>query len=408
MRLSRPLIAALASTWLTAAAPPQQHWTGSWASSQQIPEERNALAPADLTDVTLRQVVHLSIGGPLLRVRISNAFGTAPLAIDAAHVALAAKPGSAAIVAGSDRALTFGGQPDVVVPAGADYWSDPVALNAPPLSSLTVSLHLPTPPAQQTSHPGSRATSYLASGNHVGDPDLPGARTMEHWFNLSGVEVAGSGRSAIVTLGDSITDGHAATTNGDNRWPDDLARRLQSNPATRGIAVLNHGIGGNRLLLDGLGPNALARFDRDVLAQAGVRWVIVLEGINDLGNLSREHPASAEDHATLVHRITGAYAQMIERAHAHGLTIIGATVTPDGGSDFYHPDAANEADRQAVNRWIRTPGRFDAVIDFDAAVRDPSDPRRLQPGFDSGDHLHPSPAGYAAMAAAIPLALFRP
>ncbi|HEY0316601.1 MAG TPA: GDSL-type esterase/lipase family protein, partial [Sphingomonas sp.] len=162
------------------------------------------------------------------------------------------------------------------------------------------------------------------------------------------------------------------------------------------------------LLLDGLGPNALARFDRDVLAQAGVRWVIVLEGINDLGNLSREHPASAEDHAALVHRITGAYAQMIERAHAHGLTIIGATVTPDGGSDFYHPDAANEADRQAVNRWIRTPGHFDAVIDFDAAVRDPSDPRRLQPGFDSGDHLHPSPAGYAAMAAAIPLTLFRP
>ncbi|HEY0269755.1 MAG TPA: SGNH/GDSL hydrolase family protein, partial [Sphingomonas sp.] len=205
MRLSRPLIAALASTWLIAAAPPQQHWTGSWASSQQIPEERNALAPADLTDVTLRQVVHLSIGGPLLRVRISNAFGSAPLAIDAAHVALAAKPGSAAIVAGSDRALTFGGQPDVIVPAGADYWSDPVALGAPPLSSLTVSLHLPAPPAQQTSHPGSRATSYLASGNHVGDSDLPGARTMEHWFNLSGIEVAGSGHSAIVTLGDSIT-----------------------------------------------------------------------------------------------------------------------------------------------------------------------------------------------------------
>jgi lysophospholipase L1-like esterase len=243
---------------------------------------------------------------------------------------------------------------------------------------------------------------------HVGDPDLPGARTIEHWFALSGVEVAGTARSAIVALGDSITDGHAATTNGDDRWPDDLARRLQSSPATRGIAVLNQGIGGNRLLEDGLGPNALARFDRDVLAQAGARWLIVLEGINDLGNLTRARTVSAEDHAAFVRAMIGAYAQMVERAHAHGLKIIGGTVMPDGGSDYYHPDAANEADRQAVNRWIRAPGHFDAVIDFDAAVRDPADPNRLLPRFDSGDHLHPSPAGYAAMAAAIPLTLFRP
>lgn len=407
MRFARPLIALLAASLLPAAAPPP-HWTGSWASAQQIPEERNTLAAADLTDVTLRQVVHLSIGGPLLRVRVSNAFGIAPLRIDAAHVALAAKSGSAAILPGSDRALTFNGQPDVVVPAGTDYWSDPVTLDTPPLASFTVSLYFPVPPARQTSHPGSRATSYLASGMHVGDPDLPGARTIEHWFALSGVEVAGAAQSAIVALGDSITDGHAATTNGDDRWPDDLARRLQSSPATRGIAVLNQGIGGNRLLEDGLGPNALARFDRDVLAQAGARWVIVLQGINDLGNLTRERTVSAEDHAAFVRAMIGAYAQMIERAHAHGLKIIGGTVMPDGGSDYYHPDAAGEADRQAVNRWIRAPGHFDAVIDFDAAVRDPTVPSRLLPRFDSGDHLHPSPAGYAAMAAAIPLTLFRP
>jgi lysophospholipase L1-like esterase len=408
MRLARPLIALLAASLLPAAAPPTPHWTGSWASAQQVPEERNTLPPADLTDMTLRQIVHLSIGGSLLRVRVSNAFGIAPLRIDAAHVARAATPGSAAIVPGSDRVLTFNGQPDVIVPAGAEYSSDPVALDAPPLSSLAVSHHLPAPPTRQTSHPGSRATSYLVPGVHVGDPDLPGARTIEHWFALSGIEVAGAARNAIVALGDSITDGHAATTNGDDRWPDDLARRLQSSPATRGIAVLNQGIGGNRLLEDGLGPNALARFDRDVLAQAGARWVIVLEGINDLGNLTRERPASAEDHAAFVRAMIGAYAQMIERAHAHGIKIIGGTVMPDGGSDYYHPDAANEADRQTVNRWIRAPGHFDAVIDFDAVMRDPALPGRLLPRFDGGDHLHPSPTGYAAMAAAIPLALFRP
>jgi lysophospholipase L1-like esterase len=408
MRLSRPLIAALAATLLIAAAPPPPHWTGSWASAQQIPEGHNALAPADLTDMTLRQVVHLSIGGSLWRVRFSNAFGTAPLRIDAAHIALAAKPGAAAIVPGTDRPLTFGGQPDVVIPAGTDYWSDPAALAAAPLASFTVSFHLPAPPAQQTSHPGSRATTYLTPGDHVGDPDLPGARTVEHWFGLSGVEVAGPARSAVVAIGDSITDGHGATTDGDDRWPDDLARRLQSSPTTRGIGVLNLGIGGNRLIEDGLGPNALARFDRDALAQAGVRRVIVLEGINDLGTLTRDHPVRAEDHAALVRGMIGAYAQMIERAHAHGLKIIGGTIMPDGGSDYYHPDAANEADRQAVNRWVRTPGHFDAVIDFDAVMRDPANPGRLLPRFDSGDHLHPSPAGYAAMAAAIPLALFRP
>jgi lysophospholipase L1-like esterase len=407
MRLVRPLTVAIAASLLVAAAPPQPHWTGSWAGAQQVPEDRNALAPADLTDMTLRQAVHLSIGGAQWRVRFSNAFGTTSLRIDAAHVALA-RPGSAAIVPGGDRPLTFGGSPDIVIPAGADYWSDPVALDAPALASLAISFHLPTPPAQQTSHPGSRATTYLVPGDHVADADLPGARTIEHWFDLSGVETTGPATGAIVAIGDSITDGHGATTNGDDRWPDDLARRLQSTPATRGIAVLNQGIGGNRLLEDGLGPNALARFDRDVLSQAGVRWVIVLEGINDLGTLTRDRPASPDAHAALVRGIIGAYTQMIERAHAHGLKVVGGTVMPDGGSPYYHPDAANEADRQAVNRWIRSAGHFDAVVDFDAALRDPSEPTRLQARFDSGDHLHPSPVGYAAMAAAIPLPLFRP
>jgi lysophospholipase L1-like esterase len=207
-------------------------------------------------------------------------------------------------------------------------------------------------------------------------------------------------------LGDSITDGHGATTNGNDRWTDVLAARLQASPGTRGLGVSNQGIGGNHLLTDGLGPNALARFDRDVLATAGVRWVIVFEGVNDLGGLARNGEVTPADHAALVQRVLAAYEQMILRAHAHGLRVIGATITPYVGSDYYHPGALSEADRQAVNVWIRAAGHFDAVIDFDAVVRDPEHLDRLLPAFDCGDHLHPSPAGYKAMGEAVSLSLF--
>ncbi|MGK6320550.1 SGNH/GDSL hydrolase family protein [Sphingomonas sp. DT-204] len=407
MRLRPTWLAALAGMAMlcTGAAPAEtpSPWLGSWAASQQVPEPHNALPDADLTDATLRQVVRLSAGGQSVRVLLSNAFGTAPLVIDAAHVALGT-PGSARI--GHGRPLTFDGAPRVTIPAGASYWSDPVAIEVPPLASLAVSVHLPAAPARQTSHPGSRATSYLVRGNHVGDPDLPGAKTVNHWYQLAAIDVRGTGR-AIVTLGDSITDGHGVRDNRDERWPDRLAERLQADPKTRMVSVLNHGIGGNRLLLDGLGPNALARFDRDVLAMSGVRYLIVLEGVNDLGTLTRDAPVSAEAHADLVRRLIGAYRQIVARARTHGIKAIGATITPYGGSDYYHPDAANEADRQAINAWIRTPGNFDAVIDFDAVLRDPGNPARMRPAYDSGDHLHPGPAGYEAMADAIPLALFR-
>ncbi|MET3827687.1 lysophospholipase L1-like esterase [Sphingomonas sp. PvP055] len=394
---------------LTLAARPPEHdrWVGSWATSQQIPEPRNALPEAALTDATLRQTVRLSLGGARVRILLSNAFGTEPLRIDTAHVARAA--GGAAVTPGTDHALTFDGAPDVLIPAGASYWSDPVAIQVPALSSVTISLHLPAAPTGQTSHPGSRATSYLVPGNHVADPTLPGAQAVEHWFQIAGVAVAAPSPAArsIVTLGDSITDGHGATTDGNDRWPDLLANRLHANPATATVGVLNHGIGGNRVLSDGLGPNMLARFDRDVLAQPGVRYLIVLEGINDLGTLTREAPVSAAAHAALVARMIGAYRQVIARAHAAGIKVYGATILPDGGSGYYHPDAQNEADRAAVNAWIRAPGHFDAVIDFDALMRDPGAPTRLRKAYDSGDGLHPSPVGYRAMAGAIPLGLFR-
>jgi lysophospholipase L1-like esterase len=215
------------------------------------------------------------------------------------------------------------------------------------------------------------------------------------------------GAASIVALGDSITDGHGATTNGNDRWTDVLARRLQTSWQARNVGVSNQGIGGNHLLTDGLGPNALARFDRDVLAQAGVRWLIIFEGVNDLGGLARTGEVSQAEHTTRTQRVIAAYKQIIERAHAHGIRVIGATITPYVGSDYYHPGPLSEADRQAVNEWIRAPGHFDAVIDFDAVVRDPRQPDRLRSDYDCGDHLHPSPAGYRAMGESIPLTLFK-
>jgi lysophospholipase L1-like esterase len=380
-------------------------WTGAWAASQQAPEPANALAPADLRDVTLRQVVHLSLGGARLRIRLSNAFGRAPLRMDAVHVARSR--GGGAVDPGTDRVVTFAGATTPVLPAGADYWSDPVDLPTAAGADLAVSFHLAAAPEGETSHPGSRATSFLAPGEHAADPAWASARRVEHWFQLSGVDVeARPGAYAVVALGDSITDGHGATTDGDDRWPDDLARRLAA--ADQPVGVLNAGLGGNRVLADGLGPNALARLDRDVLAQSGVRAVIVLEGINDLGVLTRDAPVSADAHHATVEALLQGYAQIVRLAHAHGLRVIGGTLGPDGGSGYYHPDGRNESDRQAVNAWVRTPGHFDAVVDFDRVLRDPARPDRLRPAFDSGDHLHPSPAGYRAMADAVPLAVLGP
>ena len=390
-----------------AEAQPPAKWVGSWASSQQIPEPRNALDPNDLRDATLRQIVHLTIGGNELRVRLSNAFGTEPLHITAAHIARPLSPSTASVDVSTDKALTFSGSPDITIPAGAEYISDPVAFPAAAVSSLAISLYIETPPVQQTSHPGSRQTSFLVHGNQVSAVDLPNAKPVDHWYQISGVDVAASPQAAsVVVMGDSITDGRGSTTNGNDRWPDNLARRLQGFPATRMIGVLNVGTGGNRLLQDGLGPSALARFDRDVLARAGVRSLIVLEGINDLGTLTVDHDVSAEEHQSLVRRVTGAYEQIVRRAQAHGIRVMGATITPDMDNASYHPTPVNEADRQAVNAWIRTPGHFDAVVDFDKVVRDPARPDHLLPAYDSGDHLHPSPAGYHAMADAIPLSFF--
>jgi len=273
---------------------------------------------------------------------------------------------------------------------------------------LAVTFHLDAPPARQTGHPGSRATSYYVHGDFVSAANLIEPKHVDHWYQVAGIDVqTGPGGAAIAVIGDSITDGHGATTNGNDRWTDVLARRLQDSPSTRNIGVSNQGIGGNHLLTDGLGPNVLSRFDRDALAPAGVQWVIVFEGVNDLGGLARLDEVTAAEHAALVRRVVAAYQQVIARAHAHGLRVYGATITPYVGSTYYHPGPMSEADRQAVNQWIRTALHFDSVIDFDAVVRDPQHPDQLLPIYDCGDHLHPSPAGFKAMGDAVPLDLFR-
>ena len=416
MKHARKFLAAIGfavlASWVWAQPGPNpvaktRTWVASWGTSQQIPEPQNALPAEDMRDATVRQIFHLSAGGSALRVHLSNVFGIEPLHFTSVHIARPLSASSSAIDLASDRQVTFAGNTDVTIPAGAEFVSDPLESAVQPLSDLAVTFHVESPPARETGHPGSRATSYYVHGDFVSAATLTEPKLIDHWYQIDGIDVqAAPGAAAVVVLGDSITDGHGATTNGNDRWTDVLAQRLQGAGDARNIGVSNQGIGGNHLLTDGPGPNALARFDRDVLAPAGVRWVIVFEGVNDLGGLARDVEVSPAEHSVRVQQVVAAYQQMIVRAHAHRLLVYGATVTPYAGSTYYHPGPLSEADRQAVNQWIRTSGHFDAVIDFDKVVGDPQHPDQLLPAYDSGDHLHPSPAGYKAMGEGVPISLF--
>ncbi|MEN3608468.1 SGNH/GDSL hydrolase family protein [Plantactinospora sp. ZYX-F-223] len=397
------------------SGPAGQRWATSWASMPQLAEPDN-MPPAPFTehdrvlaDSTLRQTIRVSVAGSRIRLRLSNAFGGAPLPVTAATVALpeGGRAGVSAIRPGSARPVTFSGRASVTVPVGAQIVSDPIDISVPARANLTVTLYLAEGQASDriTSHPGSRTTSYLLRGNHVAAPTLPGATPVDHWYFLSGLEVpAGPGTRVAVLLGDSLTDGRGSTTNGNDRWPDQLVARLHAYRPTRDVAVANQAAGGNRVLNDGLGPNALARLDRDVLAQSGVTWLVVFEGINDIGTAEATEAAQR----AVTDDLITAYDQIVTRAHAQGIRVYGATLTPFGGNpDYDDPARLREATRQAVNRWIRSSGRFDSVIDFDRAVRDPADPRRLLPAADTGDHLHLNPAGYQMLADAVPARLFR-
>jgi lysophospholipase L1-like esterase len=405
MRVVSLLLALLLAFPLRAQTP--DGWVAAWASAQMVPAGDQVVPDEWLNDATLRQVVRVGLTGPRLRLRLSNVHGTEPLAIGGATVARSADNATSRIEPASLATATFGGRASTVIPAGAEVWSDPVPLPVTAGADLAISLHLPAAPTRATGHPGSRATSWFVPGNHIGAETLTHARTAPRWLAIAGVEVAVAKARAVVAFGDSITDGFGVQPDTNLRWTDHLAARLRTDPASAQVAVLNAGIGGNRLRLDGLGPNALARFERDVLSQPGVTHVIVLEGVNDLGTLTRDAPATTEQHAALVEQAIEALRQIVLRARARGIKAIGATILPFGASAYYHPPAETEADRQAINAWIRTPGSFDAVIDFDAAMRDPADPSRLNPALDSGDGLHPSLDGYRAMAAAVPLELLR-
>jgi lysophospholipase L1-like esterase len=353
------------------------------------------------SSVTMREIVHISAGGEQIRLRFTNEFGIDPLTVADVHVALSA--GGSSIQPGSDHAVSFGGAASVNIPPGGAVFSDPVALAVAPLSDVAVSFYLPAQIMRaETVHLFADQDNYLADGHSPAAPELPQPTTLASWYLFDGVDVsAGPGSRAIVTLGDSITDGAHATHNANRRWPDVLAARLSQEPNLAQVAVLNEGIGGNRVLNEVAGPSAISRVDRDVLAQSGVRYVIVLESINDIGRLA--HVMVPWDDIT-VPQLEWGFKQIADQAHQHGLKIIGATLTPYGGAGYYSD--AGEQVRETVNDWIRTSGVFDGVIDFDKITRDPQNPKAFNPTYDSGDHLHPSDAGYKAMGEGIDLTLF--
>jgi lysophospholipase L1-like esterase len=408
-------VAAVLAGLVAAPAPAQQgadtDWIGTWTASPQPVWDADFFAPVGipraLRDQTLRQVARVSLGGDQIRVVISNEYGDRPLVIGSAHVALAGD--GVAIVPGSDRALTFGGSPSVTIPPGAPMISDPVDLTVAPLGSVAVSLYLPEITPTTTWHNEGVQTAYISGeGDFAADIEFEPAQTIKSRIFLSGIMVdAAPDARAIVTFGDSITDGATSTPDANHRWPDFLAERLHEAGAE--VAVLNQGISGARVLRDRMGDNALARFDRDVLSQPRADTVILMMGINDIGwpdtlLVPDGEPAPSADD------IIAGYKQLIARAHAQGMTILGATLTPfentfHGNPLFGYYSVAKEAKRQAVNQWIRTSGAFDGVIDFDAMTRDPSNPRHIRAEFDSGDHLHPQDTGYEAMAGGIDLDL---
>lgn len=405
--LSVPILAAICFTLLMIACSgsqsgssteADQEWVGTWSTSQQLTEPRNMPPEPGLSGNTLRQLVHVSLGGSRLRVRLSNAFGTEPVSINAAHIAVS--DSASAIYPDTDQPLKFDGQTAITIPPGEAALSDPFSFNLQPLSNVAITLRINSISSDVTGHPGSRTTSYIQNGNHVSAPELPGAAQTNHWYLIDAIDVmAPDSAAAVVTLGNSITDGRGSGTNEQNRWPDELARRLQNNPGTQHVAVLNQGIGGNCVLRKCLGPAALSRFERDVLNQTGVRWLIILEGINDIGQ------AQGADQAEQVAQdLIDAYQKMIKQAHSQDIKVYGATLMPFGGSFYDGPE--REQARQTVNEWIRTSGAFDAVIDLDKALRDPDHPTRLLPAADTGDHLHPNETGHRMMAEAVDLALF--
>ena len=368
-------------------------WVGTWSTAPQLVETGNNPPSPGLSNNTLRQIVHVSLGGDSLRMRFTNEFSSNPVTMHSVHIAVSL--GSDTIDIATDIPLYFSGNQEVTMQAGAAVMSDPFYFPLQPLSNVAITIYFGSTSSDVSGHPGSRTTSYILTGNEVSKEDFSGAVSTEHWYNINTIEVkAPDSAYAVAILGNSITDGRGSGTNKQNRWPDELSRRYQDNPSTQLVAVLNEGIGGNAVLNGGLGPTALSRFNRDVLEQNGVKWLIILEGINDIGGGAQGN------------NLINAFTQMTNAAHANGIFVYGATLLPMKGSSYY--TTQHETEREIVNEWIRTTNLLDDVIDLDKAVRDPADTLSFLPIYDSGDHLHPSEAGHHMMAEAVDLNLFDP
>jgi lysophospholipase L1-like esterase len=378
-------------------------WCATWGTAPAGPPPSASLQT--FSNQTLRLIIHTSIPGNRVRVRLSNEMGSTPLRIGAAHIGI--RSSGANLVAGSGRDLTFGGSPGATVAPGDPLISDPVDIAVPALADLAISLWLPASTQATTIHDLALQTNYVSvAGNYAAANALPVQRTLGSWPFLAEVDVASSAGtpSAIVAIGDSLTDGVRSTTNANRRWTDYLARRLRTAalPGSPPVAVVNRGISANSLLTDYptallSGRDVLERFDRDVLATAGARWLVVLSGINDIVYSNASSPIPAET-------LQAGWLQLIARARMRGMQVIGATLLPYEGHTYF--TTARDAVRQRANTWIRTSGAWDGVADFDAVLRDPGRPARLLPAYDGGDHLHPNDLGYEAMAKSIPLGWF--
>ncbi|KAJ6124537.1 Extracellular GDSL-like lipase/acylhydrolase [Penicillium samsonianum] len=396
------------------------HWVNIWTTMPQLVEPAN-LPPAPFngstavfSNTTIRQTLQVSLAAQEIRIRLSNSFGPTGLKITSATISIPASQqvGVSGLQTETLRTVFFNGSPDVDIPNGGLVVSDPVKFPVKAQSPLMINIYLAE--GQEgfsiTGHPGSRTTSYLALGDWTGAENLTDSsvKSTDHWYLISGVEAwLPSESSGFAIIGDSITDGRGSTTNGNDRWPDLLLARMQKNKPTSNIAILNQAAGGNRILQDGLGPNVISRLDRDVLAQSGVQYAMIFEGVNDIGVADSDAATQAEIEKNLI----GAYKQIATRVHALGIPVFGATITPFGSSassDYVQPYSSPERERtrQRINKFIRESGVFDAVLDFDRALRDPHAPSQLLEKYDSGDHLHPTVAGYQALADYFPLGVF--
>jgi len=413
MKLTHVLSAALLLTQI-GIVQAQQKWVTTWATAQTMartgaapqapataptgPLTPQAINARGFSNHTVRMMVRPSLGGTKVRVRLSNGFGYPSVSIGAASIALRAKDSE--IVAASLRPLTFSGKSSATLQPGVILLSDPVDLTFAPLADLAVSLYLPNETGTPTLHATGLRTTYIGSDNVTAQTAITTPITTTSYYWLAGIEVLAKPKTGVVVgFGDSITDGSRSSVDANHSWPALLAARLAGSKKADKIGVANVGISGNRVLRDGSGVSSLGRLDRDVFGQSGVKWMVLLEGINDIGRI-----ATAPAEAPTTEDLIGAYKQIIERAHTAGIKIFGATLTPYEGANYY--SEAGETVRQAVNAFVRS-GAFDGVIDFDAATRDPQNPKRLRPEFDPGDHLHPNDKGYEAMANAIDLKLFK-